>query len=384
MDILKSIDIALGMIVVYLTFALGVTAFNEAIAAWLKSRAKWLRVGIEALLTTASNNNSQDISKQKVSADDFYSSPFIRFLGDQSNKTSFQPSYVAPWILLQGLLDAANEKNGQIKTTIQGIATAADKLPESSPIRAVVFDLLARAEEDLEQFRKLFEEWFQSFEGQVNAWYRQKTQYVIVALSVLLVSLVNLDTIALFRQLSSDTKVRDALVLKALETAKKDKLDDFLDRRGLTQETEALAQIKKELEAAEVTLREASGTQAQNVIDEAKKAVDAKRSAVVEGEKKITAEQKKYEDAGVNLTKDISTRIQVGWIEEDGRRLWKAEGFDLFQNWISKLIGLMLSAAALSLGAPFWFDLLKKVASIRSVGLDLSERAAKAAKSAGG
>lgn len=32
MDILKAIDIALGMIVVYLTFSLGVTAFNEALA----------------------------------------------------------------------------------------------------------------------------------------------------------------------------------------------------------------------------------------------------------------------------------------------------------------------------------------------------------------
>jgi hypothetical protein len=31
-------------------------------------------------------------------------------------------------------------------------------------------------------------------------------------------------------------------------------------------------------------------------------------------------------------------------------------------GWLGKLIGWVLSAVAISLGAPFWFDLLKKIA----------------------
>jgi triacylglycerol lipase len=36
--------------------------------------------------------------------------------------------------------------------------------------------------------------------------------------------------------------------------------------------------------------------------------------------------------------------------------------------WLQKLIGLALSAVAISLGAPFWFDVLNKLVSLRSAG----------------
>jgi hypothetical protein len=39
-----------------------------------------------------------------------------------------------------------------------------------------------------------------------------------------------------------------------------------------------------------------------------------------------------------------------------------------FWEGISKLIGVLITAAALSLGAPFWFDLLNKVARLRAGG----------------
>jgi hypothetical protein len=37
-------------------------------------------------------------------------------------------------------------------------------------------------------------------------------------------------------------------------------------------------------------------------------------------------------------------------------------------GWLIKVIGLLLSAAAISLGAPFWFDTLKRFVNIRSAG----------------
>ncbi len=35
---------------------------------------------------------------------------------------------------------------------------------------------------------------------------------------------------------------------------------------------------------------------------------------------------------------------------------------------INKLFGLLITAAAISLGAPFWFDILSKVVNIRAGG----------------
>jgi hypothetical protein len=47
--------------------------------------------------------------------------------------------------------------------------------------------------------------------------------------------------------------------------------------------------------------------------------------------------------------------------------------FDTGPSWV-KLIGLLLTALAISLGAPFWFDLLNKVISIRAAGRSPEER----------
>ena len=38
------------------------------------------------------------------------------------------------------------------------------------------------------------------------------------------------------------------------------------------------------------------------------------------------------------------------------------------QGWIFKIIGLLVTVFAISLGAPFWFDLLNKIVSIRASG----------------
>ena len=54
-------------------------------------------------------------------------------------------------------------------------------------------------------------------------------------------------------------------------------------------------------------------------------------------------------------------RLPVGW--------WDAEQEDTEKgSWVTKIIGLFITALAVSLGAPFWFDLLDKLNSIRSAG----------------
>ncbi len=77
--------------------------------------------------------------------------------------------------------------------------------------------------------------------------------------------------------------------------------------------------------------------------------------------------------------------FQEGW-----NKLQKLEAFGIpmgwktfpgnCRDWFSKSIGLLLTALAVSLGAPFWFDLLNKVVSIRSVGASPEEKALKVQK----
>ena len=57
-------------------------------------------------------------------------------------------------------------------------------------------------------------------------------------------------------------------------------------------------------------------------------------------------------------------QLPIGWSAESQ----PDDGWDWFLTVWRKAIGLLLTAAAVTLGAPFWFDLLGKVARVRSAG----------------
>ena len=48
----------------------------------------------------------------------------------------------------------------------------------------------------------------------------------------------------------------------------------------------------------------------------------------------------------------------IGWGEIKGGWL----------DWLKRVFGWLITTAAVSLGAPFWFDLLGKVANLRGAG----------------
>jgi hypothetical protein len=91
---------------------------------------------------------------------------------------------------------------------------------------------------------------------------------------------------------------------------------------------------------------------------------DALRAAVVA---KATARSEAQGDARPSID-EIAGRVDnvkdlglpLGWSKENRpKEFWRG---------LWKLLGLLLTVAALSLGAPFWFDLIGKVANVRGVG----------------
>jgi hypothetical protein len=67
-----------------------------------------------------------------------------------------------------------------------------------------------------------------------------------------------------------------------------------------------------------------------------------------------------------------SLTVPLGWHLKSARH--DPQGFPIYQQWsslwalLSKLIGLTLTAVAISFGAPFWFDTLSKIARLRNGG----------------
>jgi hypothetical protein len=57
--------------------------------------------------------------------------------------------------------------------------------------------------------------------------------------------------------------------------------------------------------------------------------------------------------------------LPIGWSTTDGDPRWP--GSDV-PAWPPRLAGWAVTVAALTLGAPFWFDLLSKVSRVRNTG----------------
>lgn len=332
-----SIDVALGLIVVYLTFALALTALNEGIAATLGSRAKWLRRGLDGLLAPAAGQSG------KAQVDAFFKSPFVALMGLER-----PPSYLDAWTVLQGALSTLGTKRARVFATVDAVREALQGLPADMPLRVAVEDLCARAQGDMEKFRTLLDAWFDGFEQQLIGWYRRKTQLVLAALAVAVAVAFNVDTLALMRQLSLDPAARKAVVDLALKTAQDPAVKAAVDARR-----------PKPADPADPA--SAAGAPAS--------AASAPAAAASAGAA-LAARQR---DAL------LATGLELGWTRERWAEAWK-DG----RAAVSKLAGVLLSALAISLGAPFWFDLLKRVVAIRAVGLNLQEQEAKRQKEKAG
>lgn len=315
MDFMNVLSLAIGMITVYLVLALSVTAFNEAIAALLSSRGKWLRRGVASMFSNCARDRGNMAMAQRV-----YDSPYIAYLQRGSR---FLPSYLPAWNLLQGMLDAASKTGNRALATLDDLRVAAKDLPEGSPIRVGLENLLAAGDTTVEDFKQRYEAWFATFEAQVMAWYRQKTQLVIGGLSVVVALSMNVDTLQLVNQLATDPKVREALADQGAQLAR-----------------------QPDLAAANAALPAASqGAASQPGLQAAMETVQQR-------------------SASLN-----ASGLKLGWTERAWHSTWQSPW-----SAIEKLVGLLLSAFAVSMGAPFWFDLLKNLVSIRSVGKNLSEQ----------
>ncbi len=90
---------------------------------------------------------------------------------------------------------------------------------------------------------------------------------------------------------------------------------------------------------------------------------------------------KEFEDYTAKVMATSELGLPLGWqddgfIKSLGLHGWKS--WQVSQVWVallSKCAGLLITILAASLGAPFWFDMLNRIMSVRSVGKSPRESA---------
>ena len=303
------LDVAIGMAGVYLLLSFITTAANELIAAFLLSRGKYLRRGIATLLP-------------EHTARSVYAHPLVQGLS-----RSGLPSYIPSRTFALALLDVISGDSG-VLADVATLPGAIDQLP--APLKQPLKVLLGEANGDVEKFKTNVEVWFNNSMDRVSGWYKRKTQFVLSGLAIVVAVAFNIDSVLLANQLSQDASLRTALVARAEAAGKKSVVatTDTSSDPGITK-------AEADLSAATDNLRE----------------LELPIGWVTAGDYQSTSPAARPE----KQPRLLPTTCFSG----SGSAL----------SIIGKhLGGWVLTALAISLGAPFWFDLLNKLINIRSAG----------------
>ncbi len=273
---LAILDVAIGMIFVYLLLSLMCSAANEIIELALKKRAVDLERGIRELLAPGSRSGTDDVVQK------LYNHPLVNSLfGGKYEKSRIAstikrkimrtalPSYIPSRTFALALMDlvlpgatappAGAGPAGAVAAppaTPSGAAGATPppanfevKLaaPPSPPppitdpnnplarLRSAVGanDLLTQhaknaltplidaAGSDVAKARENIEGWYDASMDRVSSWYKRRTQIAILILGLFVAIAVNADTIMIAKRLSTDRALREHVVAAAQEHLRK-------------------------------------------------------------------------------------------------------------------------------------------------------------------
>lgn len=318
------LEVSIGLIFVYLLLGLICTAANELAAAVLRMRATNLEKGIRNLLNDPAGN---------MLAKKFYDHPLIKGLyRDEKRK----PSYIPPRTFALALMDIIMPVDGARPKNMKEICKMITDTKDLNPqLQKALLILIDEADNNLEKkmtdFSKVLtniEMWFNTSMERAAGWYKRKTQLVVFVIAIIFIFALNIDTISISKDLSNNSALRASIVAAAQESAKQPSL---LIPAGQT--IPQSADI-----GTDIADEQPSSSNLEEIYGHLKRQIG------------------QIEQLG----------IPIGWNNSlPDNKFSKAQKI---WWWVTKFLGLILTVFAASLGAPFWFDILNKIISIRSAG----------------
>lgn len=335
-----TLEVAIGMALVYLLLSLFCTAINEAIAGILGSRAKNLERGIKSLFTdglftkaTSGANPTPAVTLAQAIYDHglvqgLYKSTEAEKAVRWYNKIgSNLPSYIPSRTFASALLDlifpddpppaATDANNGTpplnttptppagLPTDLATMLSKLKALPPSKGTEAIT-TLVKQAGGDIAKTRQAFESWYDDGMDRAAGWYKRKTQFVLFFIGLAIAVGLNVDSITVGRALWTSPALRSYAVKAAEQYAEKN---------------------SQSVPAA---------------------------------------------NASADLSALQSLALPIGW--NPAKYPWMVEhwnGATSSQSFsrsalLFLIAGWLLTAIAMTLGAPFWFDLLNQFMVVRS------------------
>jgi hypothetical protein len=236
-----SLEVAIGMALIYLLLSLFCTAINEAIAGLLGSRAKNLEKGIRSLFTDGLKSDGSGGAIPAVTlAEAIYDHGLVQSLyrstpaeiaGKWSTKLGTNlPSYIPSRIFASALLDVLfpamatpSTGNAQQRATnspnnLPAMFSQLESLPDSKGKQAIV-SLVKQAGGDITKTREAFENWYDDGMDRAAGWYKRKTQIILFVIGLCIAVGLNVDSLAIGRTLWVSPALRSYTITTAEQFA---------------------------------------------------------------------------------------------------------------------------------------------------------------------
>ena len=179
-----------------------------------------------------------------------------------------------------------------------------------------------------------------------SSWYKKHTQFILFFVGLSIAIVFNVDTMKIVDKLERDPKLREQLVQQANAFVQ---AHPDLDIK--------LKEKKIEYKKAMVTIQKTDSTiHANSTNDILKDSLELENYKLLKSRRDTLLNQ-----AESLIQKDIKSihhSLGLEWEDYDRKS-------GLFGSLFKSLLGWIITAIALSMGAPFWFDLLNKLMKLR-------------------
>jgi hypothetical protein len=318
------------MVFIFLLYSTLATAIQELIATLVKMRGRYLRGAVARLL--------EDLHLKKQLVRDFEAHPLIQKINAKRGKGF--PSYLKPEtfsIVVQDILPDVYLGKGRTLTPEEKLRL----MPDGNLKRALFTYINTRRFDMDEALRELFDSAMERLSGR----YKRRTQYNVFIIGAVLAIGFNVDAIAVFNKLSKDDKARERLVNRAVAFAEANQNYDSL-----------MAKYRSQAVAGD-SVKQGSKT------DSLKNATREDSLLQKFNEQRMAIKQLLDSDLA-----DVNNTIGIGWRTAPVKINKQMFNNGFWPKLLLMSLGWFITALAVTIGAPFWFDLLQKLVRIRGTG----------------
>src|ERR1700751_1067717 len=200
------LDVALGVVFVYLLLSLICSAVKELIEQVMKHRARDLEASLRELLADPDGTGLV----QKIYNHGMIFGLFKGAYNPAGSKRNL-PSYIPTRNFCLAILNIVAPEGDESIASIRESLTRID----NPKVRTALLAVLNDAGNDLARFRDNLESWFNSAMERASGWYKRRAQVVIFVLGFAAAILLNVNSITIAKDLWSNKAKRDVLVSAA-------------------------------------------------------------------------------------------------------------------------------------------------------------------------